>query len=278
MIGVKTTAACVAAIVFSVGTRSAGLAEDYNPKIDPADFTTNITNPYFSLPVGKKIVFESRKGNGVEKTEIQITGEKRQVMGIETLVYWDRVWLNDNLIEDTRDYLAQDKDGNVWYFGEDVKNYVGGKLSNRAGSWLAGADGAKPGIWFKANPRVGDKYRQEYYRGKAEDMAEVVAVGETVTIKRGTYKNCVKTYDWTPLEPNAKEHKYYCPEVGGLALIVDLQSGARTELVEVGNNAVKSGHAAGMSKVLGAERPEGLGAGKAGKRDGKTDDEDEDER
>src|SRR5262245_32226909 len=223
MTGSKFTGAAFAvAIGALIGGSSYILAAgDYDPRIDPSNFTTNITNPYFSLPVGKKMVFESKTKGGVERTEIVITGEKRKVMGVETLVYWDRVWENGTLVEDTKDYLAQDKEGNVWYFGEDVNNYSGGKLTNHSGSWLAGVNGAKPGIWFKGNPRVGDKYRQEYYAGKAEDMAEVLAVNETVTTASGAYKNCVKTYDWTPLEPNAKEHKYYCQEVGGTALIVD---------------------------------------------------------
>jgi hypothetical protein len=153
-------------------------------------------------------------------------------MGVTTLVYHDRAWLNDMLIEDTKDYLAQDGQGNVWYFGEDVDNYEDGRLKDHAGAWLAGVDGAQPGIWIKASPQVGDSYRQEYYKGEAEDMVNVVSTGETVATSLGTFTGCVKTYDWTPLEPAAKEHKYYCPQVGGAVLIEDLTEGTRTELVE----------------------------------------------
>jgi len=267
---ITVAAACAVAICFLFGGGHNGFAADeYNPRIKSSDFTTDITNSYFNLPVGKKMVFESKKRNGVERTEIQITGETRKVVSVQTLVYWDRVWLNGNLIEETKDYLAQDISGNVWYFGEEVNNYVNGKLANHDGSWLAGVDGAKPGIWFKANPRVGDTYRQEYYRGKAEDMAEVVAVDETVTTTYGTFRNCVKTYDWTPLEPDAKEHKYYCREVGGVALVVNLQTGGRTELIEVSRNTGVSG----KTKVLSGK--EGNNIGQDGQDDDDKDDKDD---
>ena len=203
----------------------------YNPKINPSDFTTDITNKYFTLPVGKKMVYEAETEDGLEKIQIEILDETKTVMGVETLVYWDRVWLNGELIEDTRDYLAQDREGNVWYFGEDVDNYENGKLKDHAGSWIAGVDGAMPGIWIKGNHKVGDSYRQEYYKGEAEDMRDVVAVGETVTTKLGTYTDCIKMYDWTPLDPESKEHKYYCPEVGGMVLEEHLVHGERLELV-----------------------------------------------
>ena len=210
----------------------------YNPKINPSDFTTEITNKYFTLPVGKMMVYEAETEDGLEKIQVEILDETKTIMGVETLVYWDRVWLDGELIEDTRDYLAQDKEGNVWYFGEDVDNYEDGKLKDHAGAWIAGIDGAKPGIWMKANPQVGDSYRQEYYKGEAEDMAEVLATNETVTVPYGTFKNCVKTLEWTPLEPDLKAHKYYSPEVGGTVLEVELVGGERkveerVELIDV---------------------------------------------
>lgn len=207
--------------------------ELYDPAIDPAAFTMKIDNPYFKLPVGKKMIFEKKTDEGLERIEITITGETRKIMGVETLVYLDREFLNGQLIEETKDYLAQDKDGNVWYFGEDVDNYENGKLKDHAGAWIAGVDGAKPGIWIKARHVVGDEYRQEYYKGKAEDMAKIVAVGLTVTTSVATYKNCTKTYDWTPLDPESKEHKYYCPDAGGLVLVEDIISGEKVELKKV---------------------------------------------
>lgn len=208
-------------------------AEDYNPTITPAEFTTKIDNPYFSMPIGKRMFFEKRTDEGLERIEITITGETRRIMGVETLVYLDREFLNGELVEETKDYIAQDADGNVWYFGEDVDNYEDGKLEDHAGAWIAGVGGAKPGIWIKARHVVGDSYRQEFYKGEAEDMVEIVAVGLTVKTSIGTYANCTKTYDWTPLDPESKEHKYYCPDAGGLVLVEDLTNGERVELKKI---------------------------------------------
>lgn len=203
----------------------------YAPKIEPNNFSTVIDNPYFSLPVGKKMMYEAETKEGTERIEIQILPETKTLMGVETRTYWDRVWLNDVLVEETKDYLAQDKQGNVWYFGEVVDNYKDGKLSDHHGSWLAGENGALPGIWFPAKPEVGSSYRQEYYKGEAEDMTEVAAIQQVVTTKNATYKDCVKMYDWTPLDRNSKEYKYYCPGVAALVVSDHLVENTHTELV-----------------------------------------------
>jgi hypothetical protein len=206
----------------------------YSPLINPADFSTNITNKYFSLPVGKKMVFEADTEEGPEKIEIEITGETKIIEGVTTLVYLDTVHLNGVIHEVTKDYLAQHKNGDVWYFGEEVDNFdEKGKLQDHAGSFIHGQDGAKAGIWMKAEQRVGDSYRQEYYKGEAEDMRDTLAVGLTVTTKLGTYTDCVKVYDWTPLDAESKEHKYYCPQVGSLVLIEHLMTGKKAELTKV---------------------------------------------
>ncbi|MCG8546659.1 MAG: hypothetical protein MJE12_20865 [Alphaproteobacteria bacterium] len=218
--------------VFAAGP-SGVAADSYNPAINPKDFTTKINNPYFSMPVGKKLVYQAKTGEGLERIEITIPGDTKKIMGVDTLVYLDREFVDGELVEETRDYIAQDKDGNVWYFGEDVDNYENGKLKDHDGAWLAGVDGAKPGFWIKARHVVGDSYRQEYYKGEAEDQAKIVATGVTVKTKARTYKNCTKTYDWTALDPEAKEHKYYCPAAGAAVLIENLTTGERVELVKV---------------------------------------------
>ncbi len=200
---------------------SIGSAEQYNPQINPADFTTNITNPYFSLPIGKKTVYQSESEDGTERIEIVVPGWTKTVMGVNTLVMWDRVYLNGELIEDTRDYLAQHKNGDVWYFGENVDSYEKGVIKNHDGTWIAGVDGAKPGIWALASPKVGDEFRNEYYAKQAEDITKIVALDASVTVPLGTYTGCFKTLEWTPLNPNT-ESKYYCKQVADTALEVDL--------------------------------------------------------
>ena len=205
----------------------------YQPLISPAEFSTEISNPMFNLPVGKLMVYEATTEDGKERIEIRIRPELRKIMGVQTLVYNDRVFLDGQLVEETNDYLAQHKDGSVWYFGETVDNYADGKFLDHKGSWIAGEDGALPGIWIRGQQVVGDVYRMEYYKGKAEDMAKVLETGLTVKVAAGTFEGCTKVYEWTPLEPDAKEHKYYCPAAGGQALSEHLTDKVRVELVKV---------------------------------------------
>ncbi len=209
------------------------VASEYNPTINSADFSTNITNKYFSLPVGKKMTFEATTKDGPEKIELEITKETKVIGGVTTIVYLDTVYLNGQVHEITRDYLAQHKNGDVWYFGEEVDNYDNGSFKDHAGTFIHGKDGAKAGIWMKAEQKVGDSYRQEYYKGNAEDMRDVVAIGQTVTTKLGTYTACAKVYDWTPLDKKSREYKYYCPQIGSLVLNENLETGKRSELTSV---------------------------------------------
>ncbi len=153
-----------------------------------------------------------------------------------TTIIRDRVWLEGELIEDTDDWYAQDKNGNVWYFGEDVKNYTNGVLTDRSGSWEHGVDGALAGIIMFRNPKIGSIYRQEYLRGQAEDVGQVLALEETVDVPFGTLTGCVKTEDTTPLEPDVLEYKYFCPGIG-VALEIDVtENNTRFELTEVTRN------------------------------------------
>lgn len=219
-----------------------------NSKFNRADFSTKITNRYFSLSKDMKMVFEAQLPEGVERNEIDVTGQTKTIMGVKTLIYFDKVWADLNgdgkfadseIIENTKDYLAQDRQGNVWYFGEEVINYsydANGKLlgTNNTGSWTAGVDGAEPGIWMEANPKVGDVYKQEYYPGKAEDMGEVISTTETVTVPYGTFTNCLKTLDTTNLNPASREHKYYCPEIRAQALEEDIgEEAAGSKLISL---------------------------------------------
>lgn len=196
-------------------------AERYDPKVDPAEFSTTIDNPYFSLPVGLRLVYEADTPEGLERTEILVPGWTKTIAGVDTLIFWDRVYLDDVLIEDTRDYLAQHRNGDVWYFGEHVDNYENGELVDHDGAWLTGVDDAKPGIWVLADPRVGDRFRNEFRQGEAEDESEVLAVGEGVSVPYGTFSDCVKHLDGSPLF-EAKAQTTYCKGVGAEVLAVDL--------------------------------------------------------
>jgi hypothetical protein len=211
----------------------AELGQDlYDPPIDPDDFVPEVTNTFYPLPVGQKRIYEAEDEDGTERIEIEVLSEKKDILGVACTAVRDQEFLDDELVEDTIDFFAQDKDGNVWYFGEETMELEEGVVVSIEGAWKAGEDGAKPGIIMKANPKVGDVYRQEFLLGEAEDAARVVALDQKVSVPAGDFEGCLETEDFTPLEPDALEHKFYAPGVGTV-LEVNVESGKRTELVSV---------------------------------------------
>jgi hypothetical protein len=207
--------------------------ETYNPIINPADFVAEIDNPYFPLKPGTTFIYQGETEDGTERNEVAVTDKTKNILGVTCTVVWDKVWLEGELIEATYDWYAQDKGGNVWYFGEDSKEYENGKVVSAKGSWEAGVDSAKPGIIMKANPQIGNSYRQEYYKGEAEDMAEVLSLNESVSVPYGSFENCLKTKDWTPLEPDVVEHKYYAPGVGVVLEVMVEGGNEQVELIDI---------------------------------------------
>ena len=161
-----------------------------------------------------KWVYEGESDGETERIEVDVTGERRDIKGISATVIRDTVYVAGELVEDTYDWFAQDTDGNVWYLGEDSTSYEDDGTTSKEGSWEYGVDGALPGIVMLADPLAGDSYRQEYYPGEAEDLGEVLRVGETKTIGLGAYTDVVVTADWNPLDPETVENKYYAPGVG----------------------------------------------------------------
>src|SRR5215210_4264756 len=192
--------------------------KSYTPHINPAAFTTKVDNEYFPLKPGTTFIYE---GKG-ERDEMSVTHDTREVMGVECVVVDDRAWEGGKLIEKTYDWFAQDNKGNVWYFGENTKEYKNGKVVSTKGSWEAGVDGAKPGIIMQADPKVGQSYRQEYYKGEAEDMARVLSLNASVRVSYGSFDHVLETKEWTPLEPSYYEKKYYARGVGPLGNPRDL--------------------------------------------------------
>ena len=210
------------------------LGEDpYDPQINPADFVqpsqigdTVQANPYFPLSAGKSWTYEG----GGETIEVEVTGDTKVILGVTCAVVRDVVKVNDVVVEDTEDWFAQDISGNVWYFGEISQEYENGELVSLEGSWKAGVNGAKPGIIMKASPQVGDVYRQEFLLDEAEDVAEVLSLtGSAVVPAASCNGNCLITKDFTPLEPDGEENKYYSPGIG-LLLEIHVETGARVEL------------------------------------------------
>jgi hypothetical protein len=211
----------------TTGATGAALPQGSDPvELDPAEFTTAIDNPYWPMKPGNRWVSRSSE----ERIVVEVTNRKRTVAGVEALVVRDTVTDNNgDLVEVTDDWYAQDSDGNVWYLGEDVRDYKGGKVVSRGGSWEHGIDGAYAGIAIPAEPRPGVKYRQEYYEGEAEDRAEVLSVTARVQVPAGAFDDCLQTSDTTPLEPDVEEHKYYAKDVG--PVLNEHIGGGREELI-----------------------------------------------
>jgi len=182
------------------------------PSPDPDDFVATIDNPWLPLTPGSTWTYESSEG---ETITVTVTDETRVVAGVSTTVVHDVVTGADGeVVEDTFDWFAQDRAGNVWYFGEETTEYDDRGRPETHGSWEAGVDGARAGLVMAATPRVGDGYQQEYYPGEAEDQAEVLSLDASVEVPFGSYDGVLQTEDTTPLEPELVERKYYARGVG----------------------------------------------------------------
>jgi hypothetical protein len=204
----------------------------YEPAIDAADFVAGVDNPYMPLAPGARWVYEGEADGETERVEVTVTDERKEVMGVAAVVVRDTVTAGGELVEDTRDWFAQDRAGNVWYLGEETAEYEEGEVTSTEGSWQAGVDGALPGIVMPADPAVGDAYRQEYLEGEAEDLAEVLRLDATATVPTGEYRDLLVTEEWNPLDPEPVEEKYYARGIG-LVLEVTTRGGdERVELVE----------------------------------------------
>lgn len=204
----------------------------YNPELDPNDFVSVIDNPFLPLIPGTTRIYEATTEDGLERVEVSVLKETKEIEGIECTVVRDIVFLDDVVIEDTHDWFAQDIEGNVWYLGEIALNYEDGELTDIDGSWVSGKDNAKAGIVMPAMPAVGDYYRQEFLFGEAEDMGEVESLTASATVPFGSFTDCLRTRDFTPLESDANENKYYAAGIG-VVLEIDLESGERVELIDV---------------------------------------------
>ena len=210
----------------------AGTDVQYAPVIVPSDFVAGVNNTYFPLIPGTMWVYETKTEDGTEQDVVEVTALTKVVLGVTCVVVSDTVSIGGSNIEVTADWYAQDVDGNVWYFGEDSTEYEGAKVVSHAGSWEAGVDGAMPGIIMLADPEVGLSYHQEYLKGVAEDMAQVLSLDASASVPEGAFSHVLRTKEWTPLEPKAAEEKYYAAGIG-CVLEVAVKGGTdRTELVE----------------------------------------------
>ena len=201
-------------------------------KLDPAEFTTEITNPYWPMAVGSKWVYREVDPEGDLRVEVTVTDRTKKIAnGVEARVVHDEVSRGGEPVEITDDWYAQDADGTIWYLGEDTAEYENGKVVSREGSFEAGVDGAEAGVIMPGDPQPGMEYRQEYLEGEAEDFASVLGFALQVEVPAGRYDNVLQTQDVNPLgDPQQVENKFFAKGVGPL-LTLDLTGSGREELV-----------------------------------------------
>jgi hypothetical protein len=224
----------IAAVVTAVSPACSGdsLGPDSTPPV-PTSLQAAVTNPFFPLPPGTTQVFNTQTAAGLEVDSVTVLANTKMVNGFAATEVHDHVHLAGSLTEDTYDWFAQDSAGNVWYLGEDTKQYENGVLVGTEGTWQWGVHGALPGIivWGDTTGMIGKLYRQEFDEGNAQDVGKLVALNQTVTVPFGTFTGCIKTEEWSTLESGPHDHKVYCPQIGtALELGGD---GTQTKLVSV---------------------------------------------
>jgi len=207
-------------------------------EINPSNFVKGVDNPYFPLVPGTSFYYVNRViENGdtsYEHIKVAVTSNIKWILGVPCTVVHDVVKEDGIITEDTYDWYAQDKHGNVWYFGENTKARTDTGWTTE-GSWEAGRHGACAGIAMWAHPglHIGEIYYQEFLKGVAEDQAEVLNINSTVRIRYGTFTNCVETKEFTRLEPGVIEHKYYARNVGQLLTVMTKGGNEREVLIRI---------------------------------------------
>ena len=228
---------------------SAGVQPSSNPQVgrdlpqgsepvnlDPKDFTTKIDNRYWPMVPGTRWTYRETDQEAAEmQVVVTVSNQTKEIAnGVTARIVRDTVREDGELVEDTFDWYAQDREGNIWYMGEDTAEFENGKLTTKEGSFEAGVDGAKPGIIMPADPQDGMQYRQEYYKGEAEDNGEILSTDEMAEVPYGQFDNAVLTKDTITIEPNVLEYKLYARGVGPvLVLGVSGGPGSREELLNI---------------------------------------------
>ena len=179
------------------------------------DFSSTGSTPYFVLKPGYQLILEGKEHGENVRLTVTVLGNTEMIDGIETRVVEERETKSNELIEVSRNFFAICRQTNtVFYFGEDVDIYKEGKIVGHEGAWRAGSNGAKAGVMMPGIILLGARYYQEVAPGIAMDRAEIVGMTEVVDTPKGKYENCLKVKETTPLEPNAKEYKFYAPGIG----------------------------------------------------------------
>ncbi len=181
---------------------------------DKSNFSNplKIDNKYFPLKPGTTMIYEGKSEDEPTRDVFVVTNDTKEIAGITARVVHDDGYVKGEHEETTDDWFAQDDQGNVWYMGEYTTD-----LSNKGsheGSWEAGVKGAEAGVIMETDPKVDDTYNQEFSKGVAEDKGTILSLDEKITVPYGTFSNVLKTKDFSALEPDIVENKYYAQNIG----------------------------------------------------------------
>jgi hypothetical protein len=227
-IAVTAVAALATALVLAAPALSAPSCP--KPPALPGAFVRQIDNPYFPLTPGTTLSYRG-KLDGKSATDIfTVTNRTKVILGVTTTVVHDQVFIKGELVEDTEDWFAQDANGNVWYFGEDTKELENGVVVSTEGSWEAGVNNARAGIFMPAVPRVGQIFKQEEAKNVAEDCSKIVDLNATVKTPFVSSNQALKTEEFSLLEPGVLDNKYY---VRGIGLVREQTIQGGTDVLEL---------------------------------------------
>lgn len=189
----------------------------YAPAIDPASFVGRIDNPYLPYAPGTRLHFQGVRGTTPQTDDQVVLRRTVTILGVRCTVVRDTVSEHGRAVERTDDWYAQDRQGNVWYMGEDSFERQHGRFVKASDSWKGGVDGAQPGIIMPAHPRPGDAYRQEFFPGHALDRARVVRLDGRLRVPLGAFDRLLVTNERSPLDRGQVERKWYAAGVGEIA-------------------------------------------------------------
>jgi hypothetical protein len=205
----------IAGVAAGAATQASTAATQQGELPSPDSFVSQVDNPWFPLRPGTVLVYRGAKDGQTARDVFTVSKATEVIEGVTATVIDDRLYLHGRLAERTTDWYAQDKVGNVWYLGEKTATLdAAGKVNSTDGSWRAGVDGARAGIYMPAHPKVGESGRQEYYKGHAEDRYEVLSLSAHVRTAAASSRHALRTQETTPLEPGVVDEKVYVRGIG----------------------------------------------------------------
>jgi hypothetical protein len=192
-----------------------GAGPGWPATLTPGDFVARVDNPWFPLQPGSEYRYTGLKGQTKTVDVVKVTDRTKRILGVKATVVHDVVSVNGRPEEVTDDFYAQDRHGNVWYFGEATKELDShGHTTSTEGSFQAGVGGARAGVLIPGHPKVGLAARQEFSKGQAEDHFQVLDLNAGVSVPFVSSHHALRTREWTPLEPKVLDNKYYVRGIG----------------------------------------------------------------